>query len=83
MENDVHAQVKAYRECDEECKNKGSHVRLESQCPYIDHLFVKQIVVEHVVKKNVEQGVTSPTCSIVICLQGHKPFEHWIEDIQE
>jgi hypothetical protein len=50
MENDVHAQVKAYRECDEECKNKGSHVRLESQCPYIDHLFVKQIVVKHVVK---------------------------------
>jgi hypothetical protein len=57
-------------------------VRLEGDKAKIKHLFVQYKIVKHVVQEDVEQRIATAAGSIMVGLQGHKPPEQGVENIQ-
>jgi len=82
LKHDIHTQIKSDWKRDAEGHKEGSILGFQCIKAKIENLFVQNIIVEHVVKKNIEQSISATTSSIMIGLQGHKFPEKRIKNIQ-
>lgn len=58
-------------------------MRFKGNKSYIEILLMQHIIVKDMIKENVKERVTAAACRIVVSLQGHELFEHWIENVQK